>query len=39
MPLTITLRKVTTLNHKILDNTVERRALVTISLLTGSQSP
>lgn len=36
---TITPGKVTTLDHKVLDNTVECRALVSIALLTGSQNP
>ncbi len=35
---TIALGEVTTLNHKLLDNTVELRALITKLLLTGCQS-
>jgi hypothetical protein len=35
---TIALGKVTTLNHEVLDNTVEGRILVTKALLAGSQS-
>lgn len=35
---TIALRKVTTLNHEVLDNAVEGRALVAKALLAGSQS-
>ena len=34
---TITISEVTTLNHKLLDNTVECRALISISLLTSSK--
>jgi hypothetical protein len=34
----VTLGEVTTLDHKVLDDTVERRALVTETLLAGSQS-
>ena len=34
----VTLGEVTTLDHKVLDDTVERRALVTETLLASSQS-
>lgn len=36
---TITLGEVTTLNHKVLDDTVESRALVAEALLASGQSP
>lgn len=36
---TITLGKVTTLDHKVLDDTMERGALVTEALLASSESP
>lgn len=36
---TVTVGEVTTLDHKVLDDAVESRALVAEALLTGSQSP
>lgn len=36
---TIALGKVTTLDHKVLDHTVEGRSFITESLLAGSQGP
>lgn len=36
---TITLCEVTSLDHEVLDDTVEGRTLITVALLTSSQSP
>jgi UDP-N-acetylglucosamine enolpyruvyl transferase len=34
---TITISEITTLNHKVLDDTMEAGTLITITLFTGSQ--
>lgn len=37
--LTVTIGKVATLNHELLDDSVERRTLISETLLTGTELP